>query len=196
MGVTLAKNDKVNLSKSSSGLKRVFMGLGWDVVKKKGGFLGGMFGGGDGGDIDLDASCLMFDSNKALVDTVWFRKLRSSDGSIVHNGDNLTGDGDGDDEVIDVDLTKVPSNVQSLVFVITSFRGQTFEKVESAFCRIVNAENKSELAKYNLSGKNAYTGQVMAKLYRENGEWMMHAIGEPGNGSTQNELMPLAQRFL
>lgn len=196
MGVTLAKNDKVNLSKSSSGLKRVFMGLGWDVVKKKSGFFSNIFGSEGDGDIDLDASCLMFDSNKSLVDTVWFRKLRSSDGSIVHNGDNLTGDGDGDDEVIDVDLTKVPSNVQSLVFVITSFRGQTFEKVESAFCRIVNADNEVELAKYNLSGKNAYTGQVMAKLYRENGEWMMHAIGEPGNGSTQSELLPLALRYL
>lgn len=196
MSVNLSKNQTISLSKDGAGLKQVFMGLGWDVVApKKSGFFS-MFSGGDSeGSIDLDASCLMFDANKEVVDTIWFRQLRSKDGSIVHDGDNLTGEGDGDDEVINVDLTKVPSNVQSLVFLITSFRGQTFEKVESAFCRIVNKENKTELAKFNLSGKNSYTGQVMAKVSRENGAWVMKAIGEPGNGTTQNDLIPLAKRF-
>jgi tellurium resistance protein TerZ len=199
MSVSLSKNQTVSLSKDGKGLQRVFLGLGWDVVApKKSGFLGGLFGGGSSGgeSIDLDASCLMFDANKQIVETVWFRQLASQNGSVVHRGDNLTGEGDGDDEVIDVDLTKVDPKVQSLVFLITSFRGQTFEKVESAFCRLVNKDNNVELAKFNLSGKSPYTGQVMAKVSRENGAWVMKAIGEPGNGTTQKDLIPLAQSCL
>ena len=196
MGINLAKNQKISLTKSDGqGLRQVFVGLGWDVVKKSGGFFGGLMGGG-GGDIDLDASCLMFDANKNIVDAVWFRQLRSKDGSVIHSGDNLTGAGDGDDEVITVDLTRVPANVQSLVFVICSFRGQTFETVESAFCRIVNKESNTELGRYNLSAKNRYTAQVMAKVFRENGVWQVQTIGEPANGSTYQELIPVAQRFL
>ena len=197
MAISLAKEQKISLTKESggTGLTKVFMGLGWDPVKAKG-FLGGLFGGGDSGSIDLDASCMMFDGQKNLVDTVWFRQLRSKDGSIVHSGDNLTGDGDGDDEVINVDLTRLPSSVQTLVFVITSFRGQTFDKVDSAFCRLVDASKKKELARYTLSDKTPVTAQVMAKVYRENGEWMMQALGVPANGTMQNQLLNTVERYL
>lgn len=196
MAISLGKEQKISLTKEAgSGLTKVFMGLGWDPVKAKGMF-GGLFGGGDGGSIDLDASCMMFDGNKQLVDTIWFRQLKSHDGSIRHSGDNLTGDGAGDDEVIYVDLTRIPSNVQSLVFVITSFRGQTFDKVESAFCRLVDESKNKELARFTLSDKTPVTAQVMAKVYKENGEWMMQAIGAPTNGTVQNQLLPVVQRYL
>lgn len=195
MAISLAKEQKISLSKESgNGLTKVFMGLGWDPVKPKG-FFGSLFGG-DGGSIDLDASCLMFDGQKNLVDTVWFRQLKSRDGSIVHTGDNLTGEGDGDDEVINVDLTRLPSNIQSLVFVITSFRGQTFDKVDSAFCRLVDASKNKELARYTLSDKTPVTAQIMAKVYRENGEWMMQALGVPTNGTVQNQLVGAVERYL
>lgn len=201
MAISLNKDQKISLSKEAGkGLSKVFMGLGWDPVKqnKSKGFLGSIFGGGsDSADsIDLDASCLMFDSQKNLVDTVWFRQLRSQDGSIVHTGDNLTGEGDGDDEVINVDLNKLPSNVQSLVFVITSFRGQTFDKVDCAFCRLVDATDKKELARYTLSDKTPVTAQIMAKVYKENGEWMMQALGVPANGTMQTQLVTLVQSHI
>ena len=109
--VSLAKGQSIRLEKSGGGtLTRVTMGVGWDVRKAKG--LLGMFGGG-GGDIDLDASCLLFDGSREVVDAVWFRQLRSEDGSIIHTGDNRTGAGDGDDEQIIVDLPAVPRNVDT-----------------------------------------------------------------------------------
>lgn len=198
MGVSLAKKEKVSLEKSSGGLSRVFMGLGWDVAKPKssGGFFGKLMGGGEPESVDLDASCLLLDANKQIVDTVWFRQLKSKDGSISHSGDNLTGDGDGDDEVISVDLTRLPSNVKHLVFVISSFRGQTFDQIETAFCRLVNAEGKVELARYNLSGKNPHTAQVMAQVYKENGIWTMQALGEPTNGRTVQDFAAFAQNLV
>lgn len=196
MAISLAKEQKISLTKQAGGgLTKVFLGLGWDPVKSKGGLFGGLFGGG-GDSIDLDASCLMFDEQKQLVDTVWFRQLQSRDGSIKHSGDNLTGDGDGDDEVINVDLTRIPSNVKTLVFAINSFRGQTFDKVESAFCRLVDASKNQEMARYTLSDKTPVTAQIMAKVYRENGEWMMQALGVPANGTVQNQLVSTVQNYL
>ncbi len=198
MAVSLQKGQKISLSKEAGGtLTQVKLGLGWDVAQnpqaqKGGGFLGKLFGGGGGGgdSIDLDASCIMFDSNKQAVDAIWFSQLKSKDGSIVHTGDNRTGDGDGDDEVINVDLSKVPANVVSLVFTVNSFTGQTFETVENAFCRIVNANNNSEVARYNLSSQGTHTAMIMAKVYRHNDEWKMHAIGETASGRTFHDLMP------
>lgn len=187
MSVNLQKGQKISLTKEGGGaLSSVVMGLGWDVAEKKG-FFG--FGGGSQS-IDLDASCLMFDENRNLLDTVWFRQLKSKDGSIKHTGDNLTGDGDGDDEKIIVDLDKVPANVKSLVFTVNSFRGQTFAEVKNAFCRIVDQATNQEVARYNLSAQGDHSAQIMAKLYRHNGEWKMHAIGENGNGRTFQDLMP------
>lgn len=187
MAVSLQKGQKISLNKESgSTLSKIVMGLGWDAVKKKG-FFG--FGGGST-EIDLDASCLMFDEAGALVDAVWFRQLRSKDGSIQHTGDNRTGEGDGDDEQIKVDLDRVPANVKSLVFTVNSFTGQNFSQVENAYCRILDGANNKEVARYDLSVQGAHNAQVMAKLYRHSGEWKMHAIGENGSGRTFDELLP------
>lgn len=193
MGVSLVKGQKISLEKESgTRLSAVFMGLGWDAVKKKG-FLG--FGGGSG-EIDLDASCVMFDEAKQPVDVVYFGHLESDDGSVLHSGDNLTGEGEGDDEVINVDLGRVPANVHHLVFTVNSFRGQTFDEVENAFCRLVNAADGREIARYGLSGGGAHTAMIMARLYRHNGEWKMAAIGEPTSGQTVAALVPNIQRLI
>ena len=132
----------------------------------------------------------MFNEQNKIIDTVWFRQLKSKDGSIVHTGDNMTGEGDGDDEQINVDLSRVPETVKSLVFTVNSFSGQTFDSIESAYCRMVNASNNQEIARYTLSGKGNHSAQIMAKLYRHNDEWKMHAIGETGFGRTIEALVP------
>ena len=187
MSVNLTKGQKISLDKEAGGaLTHVTMGLGWDSVKSKG-FLGF---GAKSADIDLDASCLLFDEANKPVDTVWFRQLKSKDGSIVHTGDNRTGAGDGDDEQINVDLSAVPSTVKSLVFTVNSFTGQNFSQVQNAYCRLVDASGNKEVARYDLSVQGAHTAQVMAKLYRHNGEWKMHAIGENASGRTFDDLMP------
>ena len=188
MSVNLQKGQKISLDKEAGGaLRSITMGLGWDAIKKK-----GLFGfGGKTESVDLDASCVLFDDAGKVVDTVWFRQLKSRDGSIVHTGDNRTGAGDGDDEQINVDLSTVPGNVKSLVFTVNSFTGQSFAQVENAYCRIVNASNQQEVARYELSVQGAHTAQIMAKLYRHNSEWKMHAIGENGSGRTFEDLMPL-----
>lgn len=187
MTVSLQKGQKISLEKEAGGaLSRVTMGLGWDAVKSK-----GFFGfGARTESVDLDASCVMFDEANRLVDVVWFRQLKSRDGSIMHTGDNRTGAGEGDDEQIVVELSRVPENVKSLVFTVNSFTGQSFAQVQNAFCRLINAANNKEVARYDLSVQGSHTAQIMAKLYRHNGEWKMHAIGENANGRTFDELLP------
>ena len=193
MSVTLVKGQKISLEKEAGkSLTSVVMGLGWDVAKPKG-FLGKL---GGSGSIDLDASCVLLDAAGAIVDTVWFRQLQSKDGSIVHTGDNLTGAGDGDDEQIRVDLSRIPAHVTTLVFVVNSFTGQNFSKIENAYCRLVDQSSGHEIAKYDLSGGGAHTAQLMAKLYRHQGEWKMHALGENASGRTFHDLMPVIQRHL
>ncbi len=190
MAVSLEKGQKISLSKEAGGdLNKIVMGLGWDVVKKSGGLFG--FGGSGGEDVDLDASCLVFDEGGNLIDTVWFRQLVSKDGSIRHTGDNRTGAGDGDDEQINVELSRVPANVKSLVFTVNSFLGQSFAQIANAYCRIVDSATNREIARYQLSAQGSHTAQIMAKAYRHNGEWKMHAIGENGSGRTFQELLPL-----
>ena len=187
MAINLSKGQKISLEKESGGgLSRIVMGLGWDPIKKKG-FFG--FGGGTE-DVDLDASCLMFDAQNQPVDVVWFRQLKSQDGSVQHSGDNRTGAGDGDDEQISVDLTRVPSSVKSLVFVVNSFLGQNFSQIENATCRLIDGRNNSEVARYNLSCQGNHTAQIMAKLYRHNNEWKLHAIGENCMGRNFQEMLP------
>ena len=193
MAISLAKGQKISLEKEAgTSLSRITMGLGWDVAKKKG-FLG--FGGG-AGEVDLDASCVLFDDAKNQLDAVWFSQLKSKDGSIIHTGDNLTGEGEGDDEQIIVDLSRVPANVKSLVFVVNSFTGQNFSQIENAFCRVVNSQNNQEIARFNLSAQGAHTAQVMAKVYRHEGVWKMHAIGEIASGRTFQDLMPAMKAAL
>jgi tellurium resistance protein TerZ len=187
MSVNLSKGQKISLDKEAGvRLSKVVMGLGWDAVKSR-----GFFGfGGSRPDIDLDASCLMFTEQGGLADTVWFRKLRSSDGSVVHTGDNRTGDGDGDDEQIIVELDRVPAEVKSLVFTVNSFTGQNFSQIENATCRLLDGHTQKEVARFDLSTLGKHTAQIMAKVYRHNGEWKMHAIGEIGDGRTFDDLMP------
>jgi len=193
MALTLSKQQTISLEKTAgSALTSISLGLGWDPVKA--GFFGKLTGGG--GAIDLDASCILLDSNLKPIDLVWFRQLKSQDGSIKHSGDNRTGDGDGDDETIHVDLQRLPAAVQFLVFTVNSFTGQTFEKVENAYCRIVNAGNNSELARFNLSEKGGHTGIVMASLSRQNGGWEFKAIGKTTNGRTADDLVNLAVQAL
>jgi tellurium resistance protein TerZ len=188
MAVNLQKGQKISLEKEAGGaLSRVTMGLGWDVAKS-----GGFFGfGAKSQAVDLDASVVMFDEANRPVDVVWFRQLKSRDGSITHTGDNRTGAGEGDDEQIIVDLRMVPAGVKSLVFTVNSFTGQNFSTVQNAFCRLFDTNSGKEIARYDLSVQGSHTAQIMAKLYRHNGEWKMHAIGENGTGRTFDDLMPL-----
>lgn len=189
MGISLVKGQKISLEKGDgSSLTQIYLGAGWDVAKSGGGFFG-MFKGGDDS-IDLDASLILFNENNQPLDAVWFGQLKSKDGSIWHSGDNRTGAGDGDDEVIHVDLTKIQPQVKSIVFTISSFRGQTFEKVENAYCRLVDATTNTEIAKYNLSAQGNYTALIVAKVYRHNGAWKMSALGETSNGKTIQDMIP------
>ena len=171
--VSLLKGQRVSLRKEDGvALTTVRMGLGWDPIKRK-----GMFGGGREVDIDLDASALLFTGTQ-VVDVVFFNSLRSKDGSIQHLGDNLTGEGEGDDESIVVDLRTVAPQVTGILFVVTSYKGQTFEQVANAFCRLIDQSNNGELARYTLGGGQPFTGMVMAKVFRDGGSWKLQAIGE------------------
>jgi tellurium resistance protein TerZ len=193
VGISLKKGERVSLSKSApAGLSRVTMGLGWDAARPKG-FIGKLFGGGE---IDLDASCLLFNARGQIVDQVWFRQLKSADGSVLHTGDNRTGAGEGDDEQIRVDLSRVPAHVQTLLFVVNSFLGQTFNEVENAFCRVVDEHTGKELARYELREQGRHTAQIMAKVYRDGHEWQMEAIGAPASGRTFHDLMPAIRPHL
>jgi tellurium resistance protein TerZ len=192
MSVSLTKGETVSLVKSGSpALTRVRMGLGWDAVKKR-----GLFGGLKLQSIDLDASCLLFDADGNLVDQVWFRQLRSKDGSVQHTGDNLTGAGNGDDESIIVDLSALPPLVKTLVFVVNSFTGQNFSQIENAYCRVVNEVNGSELARFDLTGSGSHNAQVMSKVRRADSGWTMTAIGATASGRTFHDLLPTVSAHL
>ncbi|WP_199742705.1 TerD family protein [Nocardia stercoris] len=155
-----------------SELSLVKMALGWDPVRVQ----------GPKGlrelEIDLDASALLYVGDQ-LVDTVYYQQLTSKDGHIRHSGDNLTGEGTGDNEVISVDLARLPSAVTAVVFVITSYAGHTFERINNAFWRLVDGAGNAELARSNLRGGGAHTGMVVAKVYREGGAWRLQSIGQP-----------------
>lgn len=194
MALSLQKGQKISLTKpGAAGLTKVFMGLGWDVASPKTDARGKS---AESTSIDLDASCLLFDDKRQLVDTVWFRQLASKDGSVKHSGDNRTGAGDGDDEVIHVDLSAVPANVSHLVFTVNSFTGQDFSRVANAVSRLVDATSKVELARFSLAERGSHTGLIMTKLYRHSGEWKMQAIGEVGTGRTFTELLPKIADYL
>jgi tellurium resistance protein TerZ len=192
MSVSLSKGQTISLEKNS-GLTKVFMGCGWDPAQpKKKGFLGSLLGGGAAADIDLDASVIVFDENKQSIDLVWFQQLKSKDGSIQHSGDNRTGDGDGDDETIYVDLSALDARAKYLVFTVNSFRGQTFDEVDNAFARLVDVRSKSEICRYTLNEKGRHTGVVMASMEKTSSGWQMTAHGTPTNGRTAQELVGAA----
>ncbi|MFI6871198.1 TerD family protein [Nocardia sp. NPDC050406] len=188
--VSLVKGQRVNLRKEGgAALSYVKMGLGWDPVKR-----GGMFGS-RAVDIDLDASVIMF-ADMNLVDVVYYGSLLSKDGSIRHSGDNLTGEGAGDDEQIMVDLTRLPAQVTTLLFIVTSYKGHTFEQVANAFCRLVDGTTDKEMARYTLAGGMPFTAMAMAKVYKSGADWKMEAIGEGFQAKHPGEAVPQLARFI
>ncbi|MEH7352698.1 TerD family protein [Neobacillus drentensis] len=199
MAINLQKGQRVDLTKSNPGLSKIMVGLGWDPMKSGGGggLFGGMFGGGGAANIDCDASVIMLGANDKLQnnkDVIYFGNLRSNDGSVQHSGDNLTGDGDGDDEQIMVDLNRVPSNIQKLVFVVNIYdcikRKQHFGMIQNAFIRIVNPSNNQELIHYNLSDNySGLTCLVTGEIYRHGNDWKFAAIGSGTNSASLSEVV-------
>ncbi|QYX31324.1 TerD family protein [Sphaerospermopsis torques-reginae] len=199
MAINLQKGQRISLSKEAPGLTQMMCGLGWDVAKRSGGGFFSNFGGGH--EYDLDASVICLDTNGKLTEKeniIYFGNLQNYSGGITHTGDNLTGAGDGDDEVIIVDLPRIPDHIAKLVFVINIYecinRKQDFSQVKNAFVRLVNVANNKELARYNLSGKEykGMTGMILAEVYRHNNEWKMAAIG---NGVSVNGLGELVKSY-
>ena len=180
MAINLKKGQRISLTKEDPSLKQIMCGLGWDVAPNSGGFFGG------NKQFDLDSSILCLNADKKLLDVkdiVYFGNLRHSSGAIAHQGDNLTGAGEGDDEIINLDLPLIPPNIAYLVFAINIYncnkRKQDFSMVENAFVRLVNRNTNQELARYNLSGSEyqGMTGMIMAEVYRHNDDWKMAAVG-------------------
>lgn len=174
MGVSLSKGGNVSLTKAAPNLTAVMVGLGWDVRSTT------------GTDFDLDASAIALGADKkALSDQhfVFFNNLKSPDGSIEHTGDNLTGEGEGDDEAIKVDLSAVPPNVDTITFPVSIYdadaRSQSFGQVRNAFIRVVNQADNNELARYDLTeDASTETAMVFGELYRNGAEWKFRAVGQ------------------
>ncbi|MFC9432581.1 TerD family protein [Nocardia sp. NPDC057030] len=174
MSVTLAKGGNVSLSKQAANLSKVAVGLGWDVRTTT------------GADYDLDASALATGPDlKVLSDQhfVFYNNLRSPEGSIEHTGDNLTGEGEGDDEVINVDLSATPPTITNIFFPVSihdaDARSQSFGQIRNAFIRVTDATTGVELARYDLTeDASTETAMVFGELYRHNNEWKFRAIGQ------------------
>ncbi|MDF0554846.1 TerD family protein [Kamptonema sp. UHCC 0994] len=184
MAVSLTKGQRVSLDKISPGLSEVFVGLGWDVKATDTGF-----------DFDLDSSLFLLGANEKLISDnhfIFYNNLISPDAdkSIQHMGDNLTGAGEGDDEVIKIKLKKVPGDVQKIVIAVTIHeaqqRRQNFGQVQNAFVRLVNIETQQEAVRYDLvEDYSIETALIMAELYRKDGEWRLNAVGAGYQGGLQ-----------
>ena len=186
MSVNLKKGQKISLVKpGSAGLRRIMVGLGWDEVEQK----RRLFFAPKPQDIDCDASVILCGANGKVISPdpkqgcVYFGNLRHSSGAIVHQGDNLTGAGEGDDEQIMVDLPLVPPHIDKLVFVVNIYdanvRRQHFGMIRNAFIRLVDLSNNTEICRFNLSENyEGMTGMVVGELYRHEGEWKFNAIGQ------------------
>ncbi|WP_405021540.1 TerD family protein [Kitasatospora sp. NBC_00070] len=183
--VSLAKGGSVSLEKNGKPfLSAVRMGLGWEPAA-------------GGRNVDLDASCIAFDAQRNKIETAWFMKLSIFNGAIAHSGDNLTGEGAGDDESITVHLEGLPPEVCGLVFVVNSFSGQKFTAVQNAYCRLLDAGSGQELVRFDLTSSEAQTGVVMCKLVRQySGEWVMTAIGEYVSAKTARAMVKPAGAML
>ena len=187
MSISLAKGGNVSLSKEEPGLSKIVIGLGWDARAT------------DGADFDLDASVFMLaESGKVRSDAdfIFYNQLRSSDGSVEHTGDNLTGEGEGDDESVKVDLSRVPAEIQKLAVAVTihdaDARRQNFGMVQNAFIRIVNGDSDREVARYDLTEDySTETALIFGEVYRHSGEWKFRAVGQGFQGG----LAPLARNF-
>jgi stress response protein SCP2 len=170
--VSLAKRQTVSLTKGGApALRRVAMGLGWDPADS-------------GRSIDLDASAIVIGAKGKKTDSVWFMSKSGCGGAIVHSGDNLTGQGEGDDETITVDLGAMPADAQAVVFTVNSFRGQRFTEVRRAYCRLLDLDTGAELVRFDLTDSEPRTGVVMSVLRRTGPAWEMTAIGEFHDGKT------------
>ena len=196
MAINLAKGQKIDLTKKNPGLSFVTVGLGWDAASKGKGFFSALFGGGEM-DIDCDASVILLDENEKKVETICYSHLRNTNDSIIHTGDNLTGDGDGDDEQIRVDLKKVPSNIQKLVFIVNIYsaerRKQHFGMIKNAFIRLVDESTKKEILRFNLTEDYSNkTAIFVSEVYRDQGEWKFLATGE---GTTDNSIGEMVKRY-
>ncbi|MEG3159464.1 TerD family protein [Sphingomonas sp. LB2R24] len=187
MSVSLSKGGNVSLSKEEPGLTRILIGLGWDTRTT------------DGTDFDLDASAFLLGASERVrgdADFIFYNNLRSSDGSVEHTGDNRTGEGDGDDEALKVDLGTVPAEIQKVAVTVTIHDGearrQSFGMVSNAFIRVVNDVTGREIARYDLSeDASTETAMIFGEIYRHNGEWKFRAVGQGYKGG----LAPLARNF-
>lgn len=179
MAISLQKGQKVDLTKGNPSLKRILIGLGWDTNKYDG-----------GADFDLDAAAFLLGANGKVSsddDFVFYNNLKHKSGSVEHMGDNLTGEGEGDDEEIKVDLSLVPANVEKIDFTVTIYdadaRRQTFGQVSNAYIRIVDDETGKELIRYDLGEDfSVETAVVVGEIYRNKGEWKFNAIGSGWKG--------------
>lgn len=187
MAISLQKGGNVNLSKEAPGLTKVVLGLGWKPRVT------------DGTAFDLDASAFMLKADgkvRSDADFIFYGQKASSEGSVVHTGDNLTGEGDGDDESINVDLSKVPADVEKIAFSVTiheyDSRKQNFGQVGDAYIRVMNGAGGAELARYDLS-EDASTASAMifGELYRASGDWKFRAVGQGFDGG----LGPMARNY-
>jgi tellurium resistance protein TerZ len=170
--IELTKGEDLLLTtEDGAPLTRVRMGLGWDKVPTAGAAGTGL------PDIDLDASAVQFTGDR-LFDLAFYNNLRTRDGSVAHLGDNQTGRGEGDDEVITIDLGRVHAPVDTVFFMVSSYQGHSLEWIRSAYCRILDDERDVELARFTLTGGVPETGLAMAKLVRDGTRWRLRAIGE------------------
>lgn len=179
MAVSLSKGQKVSLTKDNPNLKNILVGLGWDVKRYDGGH-----------DFDLDAAAFLLGANGKVTgdeDFVFYNQLKHPSGSVEHMGDNLTGAGEGDDEEIRIDLSKVPANIEKIDFTVTIYdakeRNQTFGQVENAYIRVVDEATGKELIRYDLGEDfSIETAVVVGEIYRKSGEWRFNAIGSGWEG--------------
>ncbi|WP_294406949.1 TerD family protein [uncultured Clostridium sp.] len=179
MGIVLKKGQKIDLTKNNSSLKKLLVGLGWDTNKYDGGY-----------DFDLDASVFCCGEDGKVhndLDFIFYNNLKHSSGAIEHMGDNLTGDGDGDDEQVKIDLSLIPEHISKIDFTVTIHeaveRSQNFGQVSNAYVRVVNSETNEEILKYDLGEDfSIETAIVVGELYRHNGEWKFNAIGSGFQG--------------
>jgi tellurium resistance protein TerD len=178
MAISLSKGGRISLSKEAPDLKKVHVGLGWDPRVT------------DGSDFDLDAAAFMLTNTgqvRSDADFIFYNQLHSSCGSVEHTGDNLTGAGEGDDEVVIVDISKVPSEVEKIAFTVTIHeaeqRRQNFGQVQNAFIRLMNAENDVEVARYDLTEDySTETAMIFGEIYRHGSEWKFAAVGQGYTG--------------
>ncbi|MDO4614556.1 MAG: TerD family protein [Lachnospiraceae bacterium] len=198
MSISLQKGQKVSLTKERAGLSGVMVGLGWDEIKQSGGLLSSLFGTKQ--TIDCDASAILLKNGKLAdkSDIVYFGNLRHKSNTVIHQGDNLTGAGEGDDEQIMIDLSRVPADYDKIVIVVNIYQAmqkkQHFGMIENAFIRLVDMNNNSEMCKYNLTEDySGMTAMIFGEIYKHNGEWKFGAIGQ---GTKDPGLGELCRRYM